>query len=137
MIRVLILEDDANRISSFRDCFQELGKPHCIEVTKSVNEALGWVQEHPYDLIFLDHDLSDEHYAGEPGNTTFVNPTGYDFAKWFETNPERAHDHGNFFTHSMNPIGRVNIRLAIQSTGKYCPEVPLLWTPKVFSKIFS
>jgi len=71
-----------------------------------------WIINHsgiPYFISF-DHDLEPDHYiAGEGSNT------GYDFAKWF-CNHIMDHelvlpDNFDFFTHSMNPVGKKNIEV--------------------------
>ena len=72
---ILIVEDDAVRIGTFRE---EL-EPHTVHVAISVEEAKERLIRSAYDLIFLDHDL-------EFGERVYINPeeadTGYQLAKW-------------------------------------------------------
>ena len=60
---ILIVEDDAVRIGTFRE---EL-EPHTVHVAISVEEAKERLIRSAYDLIFLDHDL-------EFGERVYINP---------------------------------------------------------------
>jgi hypothetical protein len=74
---------------------------------KTVQEALFAIEHWKFDVISFDHDLGE-------------GPTGYDLAKVIEGMA--------FFNeiepikweiHSANPVGRDNIRLAMESADKY------------------
>lgn len=61
------------------------------------------------EMISFDHDLADEHYL-EPNALTFVEKTGYDCAKWLiEYCMDNSLDLPDFYSHSMNPVGKENI----------------------------
>lgn len=78
-------------------------------------------------FVSFDHDLADEHYPcfepkggidnmKEISYNKYKEKTGYDCAKWL---CEYCHDHNLIFpeyqVHSMNPIGRENIRSFIEN----------------------
>jgi len=59
-MRILIVEDDQNRIEHFKTLFKE----HTLDITDSVDEAQKFLLEnmYDYDMIMLDHDLGDDVY---------------------------------------------------------------------------
>lgn len=71
---VLLLEDSPKRIAWFRERIP-LDKLH---VTDSVEEAIEWTKARKFDVFFLDHDLSEEHYAEDTASDT----SGTAFAHW-------------------------------------------------------
>lgn len=77
--------------------------------------------------IAFDHDLADEHYRPSMYNKdghytnyytdgTFKEKTGYDCAKWLI---EYCMNNNRIFpeyeVHSMNPIGKINIRSIVEN----------------------
>ncbi len=73
--KILVVEDDAIRIGTFRNDLE----PHTVHVAISVEEAKERLIQSTYDMVFLDHDL-------EFGERTYIDPeeadTGYQLAKW-------------------------------------------------------
>jgi hypothetical protein len=66
-------------------------------------------------FVSFDHDLADEHYvegfAGATPRTDYREKTGYDCAKFLLAHcMENGHHLPPFAVHSMNPVGRENIR---------------------------
>lgn len=100
-MRILILEDDNERLKWFRSV--TIG---CVvDSTKDVETAKQWIDERDYDQIFLDHDLSDEHYAvWQQGTDKYDATTGYAVAKHIAENPSRS-PKAKIVVHSMNPTG--------------------------------
>lgn len=74
-------------------------------------------------FVAFDHDLGIEHYLPEVDPKDYVEKTGRDCAQWLvnrcidmdETIP-------SYVVHSMNPIGRDNIKSIIESAVRYQDE---------------
>lgn len=61
------------------------------------------------EMISFDHDLADEHYFKKDSQEYFER-TGYDCAKWLiEYCMDNYLDLPEFYSHSMNPVGKENI----------------------------
>ena len=73
--------------------------------------------------IAFDHDLADEHYiTGEPEikYSHFREKTGYDAAKWLvDYCVEWDKDLPDYFIHTLNPIGGLNIKSVLENYRKY------------------
>lgn len=73
------------------------------------------------EFVSFDHDLADEHYSSgisktKPEYNKYREKTGCDCAKWLiEYCIEKKIPFPNYAVHSMNPIGRENIRSIIES----------------------
>jgi hypothetical protein len=74
------------------------------------------------DIISFDHDLADEHYAGQilgadPEN--YKEKTGYECAKWLvEFCIDKNTPLPTYYIHSMNPVGSENIRMLFENYEK-------------------
>lgn len=88
---------------------------------KSYNEFKNSVEEKLPDVIFFDHDLADEHmedyFVYQKNNIPqihyedFKEKTGLDCAKWLvEYCIDECHILPEYFVHSHNPIGKLNIQ---------------------------
>jgi len=104
--KILILEDDPERIRIFRDKFHDCD----LDMVDTSNDAIELLDENQYDLICLDHDLGGEVYV----NSLDPN-TGYQVTSWMSKN-----DHQNTDTpvviHSFNPAGANNMYVALTTT---------------------
>ena len=83
--------------------------PEGWDVARTYDEAIEMLSKTDYDVLSLDHDLADVHYAcGETEG--FCEKTGYDIALWLA---ERKNDGGYtpiiIHCHSANPVGRDRI----------------------------
>lgn len=85
-------------------------------IVRSYAEFVKYIEENGLpSIISFDHDLSDEHYAegfqGLPPRSDYKEKTGYECAKWLV---EYCMDHKKkipkFYVHSLNPVGRENIK---------------------------
>ena len=95
--RILIVEDNAARCDWFR---RRLSR-YELDVTCSVEEAIGWLAEREYETILLDHDLLAEHYyASEPDDRR----TGYAVAAWLAAHAD-AQRGASVIVHSLNYEG--------------------------------
>lgn len=97
-VRILVLEDNPNRIRKFKSAL--IG--FVVDYAAEADEAIQLLSEKKYDLIFLDHDLGGEEWVSS------TNPnTGYQVAKVVA---EKTGPSSTFvIIHSMNHIGADNI----------------------------
>jgi len=94
-MRVLIVEDDSERLKFFR---QEL-IGHNLVCVASASEAISELKNNIYDLMFLDHDLNQPHYS----NYCFEG-TGSEVSKYLQDNYQKNPDLF-IVLHSLNPVG--------------------------------
>ena len=100
-MKVLILEDDENRLKIFRR--QLIGFDLvCVDVAK---DAIKWLSKEKFDYLFLDHDLGGKVFVSETENT------GYEVCLWLEQNQDKKPAH--IFLHSLNPNGRERMKQAV------------------------
>lgn len=81
------------------------------------------LQEDVYDLIFLDHDLCEEHYVAmyKPEDVELVG-TGADVAKLIvehSYSPE-----AQIIIHSLNPVGSENMYRILKSAHRVVQKIP-------------
>ncbi|HEV7395832.1 MAG TPA: cyclic-phosphate processing receiver domain-containing protein [Pyrinomonadaceae bacterium] len=126
MSRVFILEDDEYRRSWFSQRFDG----HELEMTADVLVAIEWLREREYDLIFLDHDLKDEHYYQELADD---GTTGYVVALWLAENPE-FHAEVEIIIHSLNLPGSKRMRECLQNSGRKAEHMPFPYLPAMFRR---
>lgn len=60
MAKILILEDDENRVEIFREM---LGQRHDLTVVDTAQDAIDEIDSDIFDVIFLDHDLGGQTYV--------------------------------------------------------------------------
>ena len=93
-MRILILEDDINRIEKFKKLF----KNQDIYIAENTDTAKYFCQGDTFPVMLLDHDL---------GGAVWVNSqeenTGYQFVKWLVD--EKIQKDALIYIHSLNPIG--------------------------------
>jgi CheY-like chemotaxis protein len=107
-LKILILEDNPDRIKKFKR--RLIG--NVVTIVETAQEAIDRLREDEWDLLSLDHDLGGEEMVPSgPG-------TGWEVAKWLETNPERKP--GRILLHSFNGPGRANM-LACLPGAEDCP----------------
>src|SRR3990167_6506025 len=61
-MRILLLEDDEQRIIGFKTIFKECGITDIL-ITKDTEKAFEAIQNRKFDISFLDNDLASEHYS--------------------------------------------------------------------------
>jgi CheY-like chemotaxis protein len=109
-MRVLVLEDDRNRMRIFRQNF--IG--HILEIVTNAKPCIEKLQnEGPWDCIFLDHDLNGQIYVPSGPDT------GWEVAQWLKDNPDKKPE--IIRIHSMNDKGGVAKMLEL------LPEA--IWNP--------
>ncbi|MDP6958941.1 MAG: response regulator [Planctomycetota bacterium] len=111
MKKILVVEDDALRIGTFREQLES----YTVHVAISVEEAKEHLQQTNYDLLFLDHDL-------EFGERVYINPeeadTGYQLAKWISG--KKKFSKIPIVVHSFNWFG-ANRMVRILENAVYIP----------------
>lgn len=119
-IHILIVEDDDYRIRWFR----QVSIGMVLHITKDVEEAKRWIDERHFDQIFLDHDLSEEHYkVWEQGIADYDATTGYAVANHLAENPDRS-PNAQIIVHSLNPTGGRRMADRLKDTRKNIFHVP-------------
>ena len=114
--RILIVEDDAGRCAWFGDRFSGL----IMDVTCDVTQAINWLTERDYSTIFLDHDLTEEHYfSNEPDDER----TGYAVAAWLAAHPDSQRD-ATILIHSLNYTGAGRMLDALHNAGRDAEHIP-------------
>lgn len=106
-MRILILEDDENRVRKFKENF--IGCE--LFITHLTDQAIEWIQEEEFNTIFLDHDLAEEHYMTWQNPTVKHEKTGLEVAEFLGNNLE-FNKSAQIIIHSLNPYGRENMRQA-------------------------
>jgi len=98
-MNILIVEDDAYRISWFR---KKLALADCLEITSDVSRAIDRLTVTNWDFLFLDHDLGINEETWEekqPGRAV---------STWLIANPDVL-PKLVIIIHSMNAVSSVKI----------------------------
>lgn len=90
-MHILILEDSFERITYFKSLLKE----HDLFITKDIKVALDFLRLNECSVIFLDHDLGEDHL-------TSLN-NGYELVK--KIVEEKLQPNSQFYVHSLNPAG--------------------------------
>jgi CheY-like chemotaxis protein len=115
-MRILIVEDDEARCVWFGRKFA--GDE--LDVTCDVGQAFAWLAEREYEMILLDHDLTEEHYfSDEPDDER----TGYAVAAWLASHPDRQRD-ATIIIHSLNYLGADRMLAALREAGREAEHIP-------------
>lgn len=103
-IRILVLEDDVQRIKWFKSVLIGVVADFAVEA----QEAIDLVNKNKYDIIFLDHDLGGKQMVDvnefNTGSTVAKVIAGKDWK-----------DDCDVIIHTYNPDGRENMRAIINS----------------------
>ncbi len=115
-MRILIVEDDETRCHWFKQKFADAE----LDVTCDVAQAARWLAERDYNLILLDHDLTEAHYySNEPDDEH----TGYAVAAWLAAHPGSQHD-ATILIHSLNYTGADRMLSVLREAGREAEHVP-------------
>ena len=120
-MRVLLLEDSMERISWFAKRF--IGK--VVDYAYTADQANEFLLKNTYDIIFLDHDLAEEHYVAmyQPLDTE-LSGTGVDTAKFIASN--KCSPKAQIIIHSLNSVGSQSIFAILDDAGYNVQKVPYL-----------
>jgi CheY-like chemotaxis protein len=121
-MRILLVEDDPQR----RYWFTKMNIGRVMDVTDDVEEAKRLIDTHEYDQIFLDHDLSEEHYmVWREGTDKHDATTGYAVAKYLAENPDKS-PNAEIVVHSLNPVGSDRMWRKMKETRRTVHKIPYL-----------
>jgi len=107
-MRILVVDDDQSRHDFFRKTYN--GMNEIIVQSYDYDNAILELSSTPtsFDLMFLDHDLSESSTLCDPHNT--FEKTGSDIADYIAREIDPKDCVGmTIYCHSMNPRGRVNM----------------------------
>lgn len=76
---------------------------------KTYHEAIQALQETSWDVMSLDHDLSEQASMGQP---SVGEKTGYDVLCWMEEHDVWPNE---ILVHTMNPSGRTRMEAVIKA----------------------
>ena len=93
-MKILILEDNLERIEKFKELFKNQELVICIHALAAYNACLN----DEFSVMFLDHDL-----GGRIWTDSSEENTGYQFVKLMIENQKQKN--ALIYIHSMNPIG--------------------------------
>jgi len=124
-MKILVLEDDIERIEEFRKRFQNVKGIENVDFCYSAKVCIELLKKEKYSLIFLDHDLGDKVFV----NSNEQN-TGAEVARWIEQNPLESGQ--SVIIHSVNPSGAKYMMSAI----KGAIHVPFVWMDSIFKRTF-
>lgn len=120
-LKILILEDSTERNNWFTR--KLIG--NVVDYALSAEVANKLLLEKTYDVIFLDHDLDEEHYVAmyAPLNTVLTG-TGVDTAKFIVSN--KVSPKAQIIVHSLNTVGSQNIFAILNDAGYNVTRIPYL-----------
>ena len=129
-MKILLLEDDMNRVVQFEKRVKELNERnenqselvHVETAEECIKEIDNSTEETKFALILLDHDLGGEVYVSTDNKNT-----GSEVARWINKNPEKIHG-TSVITHTFNPAGAKNIMGLING----CVYIPAVWLKDKF-----
>lgn len=110
-MKILFLDDDEVRHRSMMP--KLIG--HDVVQAYSAEEAIKALEvSEAFDLVFLDHDLSNEHYASAvTGEVGELEGTGYDVAVFIAETLQRDRLPKAVVVHTMNPSGASRMMAAL------------------------
>ena len=109
-MKVLVLEDNKERLEWFSDTFSKCELYIAMTAEKAADAIMKW----EFDLIFIDHDLGKVR-------------DGYDFAKILakEIDEGRIVNDPSIYIHSLNPVGTKRITSVLKDA-IICPFSDLI-----------
>ena len=122
--RILIVGDDDSSCSWFHQEFAKYDR----DATSDVSVAVTLLAENDYSLIFLDHDLAEEHYFSEMADDGL---TGYAVATWLAQHPDQQPG-AQIIIHSLNYVGAQRMLDVLHDAGRQAEHVPFPYLPWLF-----
>lgn len=123
-MKILLLEDDLNRVREFEKRVSELNENSLLVHTKTAIDCINKLKTDKFELILLDHDLGGEIYVDSNREDT-----GSEVARWISNNRQSVNG-AIIITHSYNIVGAKNIIDLIPNA----IHVPSIWTKEIFHK---
>jgi len=129
--KILILDDDHRRMAAFYDRFEKETHGNDVYYVGTADEAIALLKKHEmdFDMICLDHDLSEE----DNRTIRFGKGTGTEVASFMAGNFETKRDFLTYvILHSTNSVGVNSMFNILDSVGFYVVIRPMLWMHDVF-----
>jgi len=98
-MKILILEDDGNRVNTFIEKFYI----HDLTIIENSYDAIDLLDQTVFDHIFLDCDLGDR------------NGSGLDVSAFLQSHPSNLNNQANIIIHSWNAPATKNMLKDIPS----------------------
>lgn len=125
-MKILFLDDMEIRHSAFTR--NHIG--HDIRQAFTAQEAIRMINANDFDVVFLDHDLAEEHYlkmseglSEEPTNDGYAHGTGMDVVDHIiQMEPEDRPKH--VIVHSMNGVRGTEMTKRLKEAGIWCIHRP-------------
>lgn len=118
-MRVLVLEDWIDRLKKFREWYK--AEHDYVEAT-TADEARRLLAAGPrFDVMFLDHDLAEEHYEGKGMDGE---DTGFAVCRYITDSMPIAERPRTFIVHSLNPVGAERMVKHLSTAGLNVYRVP-------------
>lgn len=111
-VRILILEDDEERVSAFRRRY-----PQAV-IVKSATDCIKLLSEE-WDLVYLDHDLGTATFG-----TTKREDCGYEIVRHIQEHKPENLKPTEFVVHSSNPVGAKRMIDDLGRAGYNATHVP-------------
>lgn len=108
-MRILFLDDNQTRHKTFKS--QTIGAS--VDQAFTAIQAVEFLKNNTYDVVFLDHDLGEEHYKNQNCND---DTTGQFVAKYCESVKEQFNN-TVFVLHTLNPVGRESMKSILENAG--------------------
>jgi len=128
-MKILLLEDDPNRVEEFQRRVEEFSERNHVQCelvhVETAKDCIHKLETDKFKLVLLDHDLGGQVYV-DTNNTN----TGSEVARWMNKNPDKIKG-VSIITHTFNPAGAKNIVALVPQ----CHYVPSIWNKDKFHKI--
>lgn len=109
-MRILFLDDSTSRTNLFKQ--RSFG--HTVKFAADAKTACHWLDTGVFDLILLDHDLSEETECD--GSEENVNRDGRFVARHIVSLGDK-HKYSDIIIHSLNPVAREEMRFILMDAG--------------------
>ena len=124
-IRLLFLDDSRARHAALKNWIT------IFDAAFSCDEAISMISAKKYDVLSLDHDLSDEDQMTKPGNPT-KERTGSDFAAFVAANKIFC---DVIILHSYNDAGANNMANILKGSARQIMRVPFGFNAELYRSL--
>ncbi len=133
-MRILLLEDDLNRVDEFNKRIKELKDRNSYSIREfelihfaDAEPCINFLKEgNVVNIILLDHDLGGRVYVDINDKNT-----GSEVARWLNANYDFDIINTRVITHTLYEEGAENIKLLIPRT----IYIPFLWQKNIFHSV--
>jgi len=124
-MKIFLLEDSVERLRRFRNVFNI----HTITHSASAEEAISLLQIEKFDLICLDHDLT------EHDTNWIATGNGFEVAEYLGNN-ETPNNDTLIVVHTMNPLAGDRMMEALKSRRVRRISIIDIFSPSVIISLF-